>query len=114
MQSGCAWYDLEIETASQCPPELLDVLLGTGRQIRSAHFFRGMPPSLKRVAAELSRDRPAAIKIAAQCSSLAESLELLRFARSRRNAVAIPMGEIAMPVRLLSLRGARAFAYAPV
>ncbi len=30
VRAGCAWYDLEIESASKCPPELLDVLLGKG------------------------------------------------------------------------------------
>ena len=33
IRAGCAWYDLEIENSSQCPPELLDVLLGEGRQL---------------------------------------------------------------------------------
>ena len=39
VRSGCDWYDLEIESSSRCPPELLDVLLGEGRRIASAHFF---------------------------------------------------------------------------
>ena len=41
IRAGCAWYDLEIETLRQCPPELLDVLLGDGKQLASAHFFEG-------------------------------------------------------------------------
>src|SRR5277367_5725970 len=53
VKAGCTWYDLEIETASQCPPELLAVLLGEGRQLTSAHFFADMPPNLSRVAAQL-------------------------------------------------------------
>jgi 3-dehydroquinate dehydratase / shikimate dehydrogenase len=65
IRSGCAWYDLEIETVRQCPSELIRVLLGEGRQLASAHFFERMPKNLSRVAAELRRDRPAAIKIAA-------------------------------------------------
>ncbi len=40
LRAGCEWYDLEIESASRCPCELLDVLLGEGRQICSAHFFQ--------------------------------------------------------------------------
>jgi 3-dehydroquinate dehydratase / shikimate dehydrogenase len=114
IRAGCAWYDLEIETVRRCPPELLDVLLGDARQLTSAHFFRGMPPNLSRVAAELTRYRPDAIKIAARCDSLAESRKLLDFGERRRNTIAVPMGDVALPARFLALRGKRAFAYAPV
>lgn len=114
VRAGCAWYDLEIESASKCPPELLDVLLGEGRELRSAHFFRGMPRNLGRVVANLERGRPDAIKIAAQCDSLADSLKLARLARTRRKIVAMPMGEVALPVRFLALRERGGFAYAPV
>jgi 3-dehydroquinate dehydratase/shikimate dehydrogenase len=114
IRAGCAWYDLEIETVRRCPPELLDVLLGDARQLTSAHFFRGMPPNLSRVAAELTRYRPDAIKIAARCDSLADSRKLLDFGEGRRNTVAVPMGDVALPARFLALRGKRAFVYAPV
>jgi 3-dehydroquinate dehydratase / shikimate dehydrogenase len=112
--AGCEWYDLEIETVSACPPELLRVLLPDGRQLTSAHFFERMPSNLNRVAASLRRDKPAVIKIAAQCDSLAKSLKLLRFARGQRNIVAMPMGDLALPTRLLALRQAGSFMYAPV
>ena len=114
IRSGCAWYDLEIETARQCPSELIDVLLGEGRQLTSAHFFRRMPKNLSRIAAELRRGRSDAIKIAAHCDSLAESRKLLDFARTQRNIVAIPMGDVALPARILALREKNSFAYAPV
>jgi 3-dehydroquinate dehydratase / shikimate dehydrogenase len=114
LRAGCTWYDLEVETVRQCPQELVDVLLGHGRQLISAHFFRGMPASLARVAAELTRYQPDAIKIAARCDSLASSRKLLDFAQKRRNVVAVPMGDAALPARFLALRGKGAFAYAPV
>jgi 3-dehydroquinate dehydratase / shikimate dehydrogenase len=118
IRAGCIWYDLEIETVSTCPPELLRVLLPDGRQLTSAHFFDRMPANLDRVAASLKRGQPAAIKIAAQCDSLADSLKLLamgrKAARSRPNVVAMPMGEVALPTRVLALRGAGTFMYAPV
>jgi len=118
IRAGCSWYDLEIETARQCPPELLDVLLGDARRLTSAHFFQRMPRNLKQVCAQLWRSRPDAIKIAAQCESLADSRKLLGFARKQRRnqgrIVAIPMGEAALPARLLALREKEAFAYAPV
>jgi 3-dehydroquinate dehydratase / shikimate dehydrogenase len=111
---GCRWYDIEIESVRRCPPELLHVMLGDARQLVSAHFFRGLPTSLPRVAAELRRYQPDAIKIAAQCCSLADSRKLLDFARKQRNVVAVPMGDVALPARFLALRSKHAFAYAPV
>jgi 3-dehydroquinate dehydratase / shikimate dehydrogenase len=114
VRAGCAWYDLEIETARQCPSKLIDVLLGEGRQLTSAHFFERMPKNLSLVAAKVRRDRPAAIKIAASCDSLEDSRKLLDFARKQRDIVAIPMGDVALPARILALRERSSFAYAPV
>ena len=114
VRAGCNWYDLEVETTQKCPPELLEVMLGEGRQLRSAHFFKHIPRDLKGVAAQLRLGKPDAIKIAAQCGSLTESLRLLKFAASEENIVAIPMGEIAAPVRILSVRMGSMFTYAPV
>ena len=114
IKAGCVWYDLEIETSALCPRELVQVLLGDGRQLASAHFFRGMPPSLAAVAARLERNKPDAIKIAARCDSLHQCRKLAQFGRKRRNTIVIPMGEVALPARLLSLREPNGFAYAPV
>jgi 3-dehydroquinate dehydratase/shikimate dehydrogenase len=114
LRSGCAWYDLEVESSSRCPPELLEVLLGEGRRIASAHFFRRSPKNLRRVAADLGRGNPDAIKIAVQCDSLGRSLEALRLARGRKNTIAVPMGDVALPARVLALREGSALAYAPV
>ena len=114
LRAGCTWYDLEIETASKCPPELLDVLLGDGHRLASAHFFGRKLPNLESVAARLWQARPDAIKIAANSSSLADALRLLRLARGRRNVVAIPMGDVVLPLRCLALREGSALSYAPV
>jgi len=114
LRSGCTWYDLEIESSAECPPELLDVLLGEGRRIASAHFFARSPKNLRRVAAELFRGTPDGIKIAARCDSLTRSIEVLRLARGRKNIVAVPMGDAAMAARVLALREGSALAYAPV
>ena len=114
VRSGCAWYDLEIETSSRCPAELLDVLLGEGRRIASAHFFQRSPENLRRVAAELGRGGPEAIKIALRCDSLGRSLDVLRLARGRKDLIAVPMGDVALPARVLALRDRSALAYAPV
>jgi len=114
IRAGCAWYDLEIETVRKCPPELVDALLGDGRQLRSAHFFQSMPRNLERITHELGQGPPNAIKIAAQCDSLAEARKLTRLARRQKNVVVIPMGDVALPVRILALRAKNGFAFAPV
>lgn len=114
LRAGCTWFDLEIETVRKCPSELLDALLGDGRQLRSAHFFRLMPRDLGRIARELTRGRPDAIKIAAQCGSLEDACKLMNFASQRKRLIAISMGDVALPVRILSLRSRNGFAYAPV
>jgi 3-dehydroquinate dehydratase / shikimate dehydrogenase len=114
IRAGCSWYDLEIESASKCPPELLDVLLGEGRYLASAHFFRANPTTWKRIAAKLWQTKPDAIKIAANSSSLADALSLLRFAKAKPNVVAVPMGDVALPLRCLGLREGSALSYAPV
>jgi 3-dehydroquinate dehydratase/shikimate dehydrogenase len=114
LRAGCEWYDLEIESASRCPSELLDVLLGEGQQICSAHFFQRAPKDLKRVVASLSSVRPDAIKIAAQCESLSEARRVMAIARGRRDVIAVAMGDVALPMRVLGLRERRNFVYAPV
>ena len=114
IRAGCTWYDLEIETSAFCPPELIRVLLGDARRLASAHFFKGMPSSLSVAAARLASNPPDAVKIAARCSSLRECRKLAEFGRNRRNMIVIPMGDLALPARLLSLRERNGFAYAPV
>jgi 3-dehydroquinate dehydratase / shikimate dehydrogenase len=114
IRAGCSWYDLEIETSSRCPAELLDTLLGEGRHLASAHFFRSMPANPKRVARSLAQKGPDAIKIAARCDSLVAALRLLRVTGAARSVVAVPMGDVALPARVLSLRHGSALAYAPV
>jgi 3-dehydroquinate dehydratase / shikimate dehydrogenase len=114
VRAGCEWYDLEMESIRGCPRELLDVLLGEGLRLASAHFFHGMPRNLPSVVGELWRTRSAAIKLAAHCNSLAEGGKLLRLARGKPNVVAIPMGDVALPLRVLALREGSALSYAPV
>jgi 3-dehydroquinate dehydratase/shikimate dehydrogenase len=114
VRAGCGWYDLEIESVSKCPEELLEVLLGEGRQITSAHFFRSFPHDAGRVVRQLLRRRTDAIKIAGECDSLADSVRVLRLAPGRRNAIVVPMGDVALPARVLALREGAALAYAPV
>ncbi len=114
VRAGCSWYDLEIESSSRCPPELLDVLPGGGRRIASAHFFGRNPANRRQVVAALWKTGPDAIKIAANCSSLAAGVKLLRLSRGERNTIVVPMGDVVLPLRCLALRQGSAVTYAPV
>ncbi len=114
LRSGCTWYDLDIETASNAPRGLVDVLVGEGRELVSAHYFKRAPAKLKNVVANLAAFQPAASKIAVQCGSIAESVKVIDLARGRSNFVAVPMGDAALPARVLALRHGSALAFAPV
>ncbi|HEX5425199.1 MAG TPA: type I 3-dehydroquinate dehydratase [Candidatus Acidoferrales bacterium] len=114
LHAGCTWYDLEIESIRECSPELLNVLPGGGKRLASAHFFKKAPRDLNRVVRELNATGSDAIKIAAQCDSLAGGLKVLRLARGKQNVVPVPMGEVPLPLRILSVREGSAISYAPV
>lgn len=114
LRAGCQWYDLEIETIRECPAELLDVLLGEGKCLASAHFFDAVPSDLGAVTRELAGTRSDAIKVAAQCGSLREGLKVLELARGKQNVVAVPMGEAALALRILAAREGSALSYAPL
>jgi 3-dehydroquinate dehydratase/shikimate dehydrogenase len=114
IRAGCAWYDLDIETLSACPLELLQVMLGDARRIASVHYFRRPPSDYEPVIATLEKSGADVIKIAAQCDSLMQTAKLLSLARTHRNVIPIPMGDVALPARVLALRSRNALAYAPV
>jgi 3-dehydroquinate dehydratase / shikimate dehydrogenase len=114
VRAGCVWYDLDIETSSACPPELLQVMLGNAHRIASVHYFRRSPSDYEGVISRLSNSGADVIKIAAQCDSFAQTAKLLSLTRSHRNVIAIPMGELSVPTRILALRGRNGFGYAPI
>ncbi|HLE37949.1 MAG TPA: shikimate dehydrogenase [Candidatus Acidoferrales bacterium] len=112
--AGCTWCDVELETAQRLRPGGLRSMLGRGRGLISWHDFGRTPANLRAVLNKLERCRGGAIKVATQCNSIRESLRVQALARGRRNVVAVPMGEIGLPVRVLALRQGSALAYAPV
>jgi 3-dehydroquinate dehydratase/shikimate dehydrogenase len=73
-----------------------------------------MPQDLVRIARELKKGGPDALKIAAHCNSLADTRKLLRFAHGQKKLIAIPMSDVALPARIVALRASNGFAYAPI
>ncbi|MBZ5529244.1 MAG: shikimate dehydrogenase [Acidobacteriia bacterium] len=114
VRCGCSFCDVEIETAREVSAGLLRQTIAPARILLSFHDFRRTPASFATFFALGRTLRPAALKIAAQSQSIAESLRVLRLARKSGNVVAVPMGETGLPARLLALREGSALAYASV
>jgi 3-dehydroquinate dehydratase / shikimate dehydrogenase len=112
--SGCDWCDVEIETAKHIARGELVRALSPARVMVSYHDFRGTPRSLAGIVRRLERAGGQAIKIAAQCHSVSDSVRICKLARGRREVVVIPMGEFGLAGRSLSLRMGSALAYAAV
>lgn len=118
---GCRWCDISFESL-QAPPWVFRTLLGCWppkpdspwRVILSAHYFAGTPRGLHRLLVPARRLRVHAIKIATQCNSYADVLRVLALCKGRRNVIAVPMGEIGLPGRVLALKHGSALAYAAV
>ena len=111
--AGCLWCDLEVETVHKLARNSLRKYGLPRRILLSLHDFRRMPPLHAAVGARW-RGQVDAIKVAAAARSIADSARFLRFAAKSRHCVAVPMGEIGLPARLLALRKGSALAYAPV
>jgi 3-dehydroquinate dehydratase/shikimate dehydrogenase len=114
-RAGCAWCDLEVESAEVVGKAGVERLRRAGARVMiSFHDFRGTPVRLEDVARRLEVFGGDAIKIATQANSLGDSTRLLAVARRRKHLVAVPMGEVGMPARILALREGSALSYAAV
>jgi 3-dehydroquinate dehydratase/shikimate dehydrogenase len=112
-RAGCAWCDLEVETAEHLDLGDLAVLRSAGtRVIVSFHDFLGTPRDLRSAVRRLDHCSGDAIKIATEARTICDGTRLLAVTRGRRDVVAVPMGEVALPARVLALREGSALAYA--
>jgi 3-dehydroquinate dehydratase/shikimate dehydrogenase len=112
-EAGCQWCDLEIETLRELPGETVRGYAVPEKVLLSIHDFRRTPRLTKKVYVPPNGGVDG-VKVAAMAGSIGDSVRLLQWARKSRQAVAIPMGEIGMPARILALREGSALAYAPV
>ncbi|MGC1615931.1 MAG: shikimate dehydrogenase [Candidatus Acidiferrum sp.] len=112
-EAGCSWCDLEIETMQEMRGMSLGGLGLPHHVLLSLHDFHRVPSRLGSIhsAAHPEVD---ALKIAAHARTIGDSLRLLHLARRTPNLVAVPMGEVGLPARLLALREGSALAYAPI
>jgi 3-dehydroquinate dehydratase/shikimate dehydrogenase len=112
-EAGCRWCDLEVETLRALPDQSVREYPVPPRVLLSVHDF-ARTPALPRNVNPAAHGGIDAVKIAAQARTLADSVRLLHLARRSRNFVAVPMGEVGLPARILALREGSALAYAPV
>lgn len=112
-EAGCQWCDIEMETFQELPEGFLRTYPVPPRILLSIHDFH-RTPSLPRSIHVAQHGQVDAVKIAAQAKTIADSVRLLKVARHSRNFVAIPMGDVGLPARILALREGSELAYAPV
>jgi 3-dehydroquinate dehydratase/shikimate dehydrogenase len=112
-EAGCDWCDLEMETYQKIPDGVVREYPLPHHILLSIHDF-GRTPKLPRAIHVARHGLVDAIKIAANARTIADSIRLLRVARRSRNFVAVPMGDVGLPARILALREGSALAYAPV
>ena len=112
-ESGCTWCDLEVETLRELPGKSVDGYAVPENVLFSMHDFRRTPAFPKKLTIP-AKGGAKAIKVAAMARSVSDSARILKLARSSRDLVAIAMGEIGLPARVLALREGSALAYAPV
>ena len=112
-EAGCEWCDLEMETYRELPEGFVREYPVPKRILLSIHDFdrTAKLPGKILVARHGLVD---ATKIAANARTISDSVRLLRLARRSKNFVAVPMGEMGLPGRVLALREGSALAYAPV
>ena len=114
VERGCSWCDVEMETASRFRAEVLRALLGPVKLIISFHDFRRTPRKLTRLVRRLESWGADAVKVSAQAKNLSDALRVLSLVGRKRNRIVVPMGDAALPLRILALRQGSALAYAPI
>ena len=112
-EAGCQWCDLGIETLRELPGECARAYPIPEEILLSVHDFERTPKLPKRFEHTKCGEADS-FKIAVKARTLSDSLRVLRLARQSRDVVAVPMGEVGLPARLLALRDGSALAYAPV
>ena len=112
-EAGCQWCDVEMETFRELPEGFLRSYPVPPRILLSIHDFERMPKLPKKIVVA-RHGQVDAVKIAVHAKTIVDSVRLLKVARRSRNLVAVPMGKVGLPARLLALREGSELAYAPV
>ena len=112
-EAGCQWCDLEMETYRELPEGFVREYPLPKRILLSIHDF-DRTAKLRGTIRVARHGLVDAAKIAAKARTISDTVRLLRLARRSKSFVAVPMGEMGLPGRILALREGSALAYAPV
>ena len=112
-EAGCQWCDIEIETLRELPGQSARGYAVPSRIMLSIHDF-DRTPDLGRSVRMPTRGEVDTIKIAARARTIADSVRLLRWAEGSKDCVAVPMGEVGLPARILALKHGSTLEYAPI
>ena len=112
-ETGCQWCDIEVETLRKLPGQSAREYAVPPRIMLSVHDF-DRTPELARAIRLTSKSDVDSVKIAAHAGTIADSVRLLGWARRSKSCIAVPMGEVGLPGRILALREGSTLAYAPV
>jgi 3-dehydroquinate dehydratase / shikimate dehydrogenase len=112
-EAGCGWCDVEVETLRELPGKSVRGYPVPRRVLLSVHDFERTPELPREIRVPDHGDVDM-MKIAANARTIGDSVRLVELARRSKNFVAVPMGEIGLPARILALREGSALAYAPV
>lgn len=120
-EAGADWLDVEMETLADVSPQVRKMFLkmpafarGKVGLIASLHDFQRTRKPLEPIRSALEQLGGKVLKIATRCRNYSDGLRLLALCRGRKNVIAVPMGDIGLPLRVLALRMGSALAYASV
>jgi len=114
-RAGCIWCDVEIETERELPDQSIREYAVPPRVMLSMHDFERTPKLPQSVSCpECGEGEVDAVKIAAHATTIADSVASASSCARSRCFVAVPMGEIGLPGRILLCAKASAVAYAPI
>lgn len=112
-RAGCEWVDVDAHTLQGLPARLRATMLPPARRIISYHDFRRTPSGLERLYQSLAALGADQVKIAVTARRQQDNLAVLGLARGhRRRVIALTMGTVGIPGRVLALRSGSALAYA--
>jgi len=111
VRAGCRWVDVDAATLESFPPRLRSALLPPARRIVSLHDFRRTPRRLGLLYRRLARLGGDCVKIAATARRQRDNVALLKLARRHRRFIAVPMGTVGIPGRVLALRAGSPLTY---
>src|SRR5262249_16015039 len=105
--AGFDWVDLETDVADEIP-RFRDV-----KRIISYHNLREVPSDLEEIHAHMCAQDADVVKVAVRAQSPSDNLRVLDLLRNpRRRAVALCMGDLGAPSRILAARYRPPFTYA--